>query len=916
MAVLEEWLQEKYVENYEEASNYDTALDYMINSKYKKFFQKSSTNEYYFLDSETYKGYYFIEKSNLPDKIKIQIKGGDNSISGKQVFADFNDVYGVTTDLKVFYCSSGNESRIGAVDTAREINLNKVVIPKTDTWAIAMGDEDGITYNEFRSVTALRINQNGLDLSNLMYYPSVKDVTLYNVSYSSLEGIESCVRLKNVIIKNSDIQSLNGLGKINLLEYLFIENSIIGDYSDLRNALKLDKLYFYNITNTELEKLCSENGIGGYDMNIQYLAVVGWNHCICEILGNSFSASKKSSVTDISYFKNLSQKTKENVKYLSIQNNYIDGNLEFLKDFKNLYLLRMEYNLITSLKGIENAPNLTYLYARYNNLGKGLENEENINNSQNSLNTFSKMEYKDSFDTATYVSNMNKLIYVDLVANNDLIWVNYLNPINTIQYLYLADCNSMNGNGLVNIKNILTSCKDYSLPSKYSFLMLDKNTNVLDLTNQTLEYSNFMTLKGNTNISKLRIDNINIIKDNGDNFSNSEINNIINDVLKTMTGVKYLSMNNISALSSIEFVKNVNELIEFQIRDTSVSTIQKDENGNITYGVDEYGNNNGLELLNIYGENLTLLIVNTETIDFSNLQPMIDFIFDKLSSDGYWSKNCGGISCNNALAFKTIEKCSQIHYFGGVNLVFPVGLDLSKCTNLGSVVCGGSAIVSKLPSSLTNFGSYNQPSDIDLSLCKNLQTLSFGIPVVSSINAIRSLPKELTLSLLLYAQYENDKDFSKDLFEAIKQSGCSINEIKFGDGRNKGVTSLNGISNVKGLKKFTVNYYGTLTDIKDIVNCATLEEFQATNCKITDVSFLYGYTGTLKSINLNSNLLYDLSTVVNLDGSIKTYKTAQIFADMNFEKNGNLEKIYLLGNENLKDFSSLKELKWNDKSGF
>ena len=77
VAVLEEFLQTEYVKYYDEVEKYDNKLDGLINEpNTKKYFQRAKNSSYFFLDTSSYKEYYFIDKSELPEEIAKQLKGG------------------------------------------------------------------------------------------------------------------------------------------------------------------------------------------------------------------------------------------------------------------------------------------------------------------------------------------------------------------------------------------------------------------------------------------------------------------------------------------------------------------------------------------------------------------------------------------------------------------------------------------------------------------------------------------------------------------------------------------------------------------------------------------------------------------------------------------------------------------------
>ena len=178
MAMLEEWLQEEYVGNFENSDKYDEKLDSMVyETTTNKYFQRAANKDMFFLDPSTYKEYFFIEKSALPKEIQNVLIGGDNSLTGKTIYADFTDVYGVTSDLKVYYCEKGYDSWLGAVDTAKETDLNKTVAGSNSGWGDILGITDrDITVSDIKSAID-RIPSNGprtdleigLDTANTLF---------------------------------------------------------------------------------------------------------------------------------------------------------------------------------------------------------------------------------------------------------------------------------------------------------------------------------------------------------------------------------------------------------------------------------------------------------------------------------------------------------------------------------------------------------------------------------------------------------------------------------------------------------------------------------------------------------------------------------------------------------------------------
>ena len=117
MAALEEFLQQKYVEYYDNMENSDnnkTPVENMIDL-YSDWFYRSGSN-YYVLKDYTYQDeegttksdlikIRLIRKKNLPEEIKEGLVGGDaKGVDGKEDsdygYDNLKDVYGVTRRFK------------------------------------------------------------------------------------------------------------------------------------------------------------------------------------------------------------------------------------------------------------------------------------------------------------------------------------------------------------------------------------------------------------------------------------------------------------------------------------------------------------------------------------------------------------------------------------------------------------------------------------------------------------------------------------------------------------------------------------------------------------------------------------------------------------------------------------------------
>ena len=130
MAALEGFLQDKYVENYEKMDDRETKIVGMQRI-YPSYFYipiNEGVGALNYILNKDGNALYLIKKSGLPNEIKDGLVGGDAGSGKYSDYANLNDVYGVTSDLKVYYCSQSGDifSLSGGLkfdidDTTREI---------------------------------------------------------------------------------------------------------------------------------------------------------------------------------------------------------------------------------------------------------------------------------------------------------------------------------------------------------------------------------------------------------------------------------------------------------------------------------------------------------------------------------------------------------------------------------------------------------------------------------------------------------------------------------------------------------------------------------------------------------------------------------------------------------------------------
>ena len=539
VAVLEEYLNNYYVEHYEEMNGEESKVLTLTTLEPSWFYIPANEGIgglRYIVDAEGH-ALYLIKKSGLPEDIKNQIRGGDAGEGTYTDYVNLNDVYGVTSDLQVYYCSEGTDTIMGiTTDELNSDNPLREVFNSTNNSDLynllsdydvtdSEGNKDGIlTAEELKSVTKLTINSssNVTDFSAFYNLVSLKELTIEGVNLNNLAGIENCPQLN----------------------YVYFKSSTVADYSNLANVRKLKYLYVYNIDDSELTKLCT--GIKDAEFGgLEYLAVTGNQGYISDTQIKIKISSNKSSktITNLSPLSMLTDTTKKAVKYLSIQCNNINGDLSSLSEYTNLILLRCEYNNITSLVGMENMNNLVYLCGVGNKLGT-LENGSG-----------------EDVETGTAIAslaNKTKLQQVNLENNSNLANVSYFENDTAIRYLYLSGCStSMNANIISKI--ILACASNYSLPVKF---LTGTVYNVAEYyTPSVVTYEElYSDLYENEFITHLNLEGC--TKLNNEQF---------NTILKSMKNLQYVTLKDNPTLTSIDFisedgVKNLIELEGFNLK--------------------------------------------------------------------------------------------------------------------------------------------------------------------------------------------------------------------------------------------------------------------------------------------------------------------------------------------------------------
>ena len=375
--VLQEYLNNFYIEHwqkFEKFQNKALALK-AFNESSSWFYQEAPLG--YIVDEDG-NAHYFINKSGLPDEIREQIKGGDAKKGRYIDYANLIDVYGVTHDLKVYYCKNGKNSIIGLTEEQLDfLNSADAVFENGSEWnKIIAGDKNSVvTLEDIKSLRTLTIDASSdiTSLNQLSVLISLQELTIEGLTLENLEGIEKCINLKKIYFKGVKIQ----------------------DYSKLNLVEGLTQIYFlfpskFKEPQKEVDKIFDEETgiINGNFANLQNFGIFGYDLTTTPTSTNSY----RSSITNLSGMNKLSLQTKQAIQNLYINNNSIT-NVDFLTDFTSLSLLHCKTNKIANFAGLANSNQISKIYASDNSLGI---NED---------------EFTRNADTDALASLANKTIY-------------------------------------------------------------------------------------------------------------------------------------------------------------------------------------------------------------------------------------------------------------------------------------------------------------------------------------------------------------------------------------------------------------------------------------------------------------------------------------------------------------------------
>ena len=169
----------------------------------------------------------------------------------------------------------------------------------------------------------------------------------------------------------------------------------------------------------------------------------------------------------------------------------------------------------------------------------------------------------------------------------------------------------------------------------------------------------------------------------------------------------------------------------------------------------------------------------------------------------------------------------------------------------------------------------------------------------ANIGILQQLSSLMSLKVLCF-RYWGNTDFN------FLSSFTEVEELVI---TNTDLYDINFISSMASL--INVNLENNeITNVDAFSNLSLCENVDLSGNHIEGIHGLSNLR-LLKVLDLSDNALYDYSSYNG-----ENYNNLSIIANLNKNNQGSLEEVYLSGNTSIVDFSILKNLNWNNKSGF
>lgn len=851
VAALEEYLNSYYIGHYEEMDKNENKIIELQNySESSNWIYSPRKNGYgacdYVVD-ENGRAYYLVNKSALPEDIRSQIKGGDTEGKTYREYTLLEDVYGVTSDLKVYYCKN-NDEIIGC--SKEELDLDnplRVVFDENSKWAQLLNEGNPVTAENIKSIKKLSLTGDisEADFKELYNFVSLKELTIKDANMQSLAGIENATRLTDIII----------------------ENSTISDYSSLSKVSNINYISLKKMANEQIEMFFTQN------------TGAVWNNL------ETVEITENSNLQSIEFMDLLATETKSSVKNIYLDYNNLIS-LSGIQNYINVEYFDVNSNRnLTTLKELKNMNNRLEIYADGCNLGANEVYDVNLEN-----------KGKNAEEDALASLEGKNLKRLSLRYNTNLKWISYIKDINSLSYLYLGSCTNIVNEDMALIKDriLAIAASNREIPEKY--LALFNTSDRLDYTGSNLndESMEIAALINNEEVEYLSL------YDSKD-LSNSKIN----EVLATTPNIKCLQLYGLTNLTSIDFISNMPNLVELDLRGTNVTDLSL------------------LESLTVQNKiSVKTLVLDNENIQLNTIQKAISNCNTE-NQNGFLANLQSGLILMKASLWKQLSSCTEITNVRGTGYVGLVNFsgetfDLTACSKLTDIYLGYPTFSVIVPSSCISYSQNATQYVPDLSFAVNLESLSLSITNVPQESFDKLFENANILNNLKTIHISSYSLSGRPMFNSI-ESLNNFSENNVVNSFTLGVFSSDyfNLKSLKGIEKLknltTLSMYKTgITSLSGLEELTNINTIKITDSSITDISALENLVN-LKELDLSNNCLYD-DFYKEINGEKVTYNTFNILKNLN--KNGSLQKINLSNNTGLVNKDSLTEdgTKWSNDS--
>ena len=125
------------------------------------------------------KAIYLFNKNNLPEEVQNRLVGGNAKDGSYYNYYNMNDVYGITSNLKIYYCENGSDSISGInYNELDQDNPSRIVIESGSKLSNLLNDGNEMSLSQVKTVNTLTLDNNNIsDISGL------KDLTQLETLY-------------------------------------------------------------------------------------------------------------------------------------------------------------------------------------------------------------------------------------------------------------------------------------------------------------------------------------------------------------------------------------------------------------------------------------------------------------------------------------------------------------------------------------------------------------------------------------------------------------------------------------------------------------------------------------------------------------------------------------------------------------